>query len=714
MDVQLSEDNNTINLTSNNNNNSNEEKIEKSLDSLQLNEQQEQQQNSNSNKINKENKSSGNLNGQVWRSSKPQNVSLDQLQQSCSGTNSQQNSNGNVDSNKDNNTSPLISLTPRDKNINNSPSPATISINSNSNNTEDSNNIKDNSNKDNSNKDNSNKDNSSKDNESNSNSNSNSNNGSFWWLSKFKIGSLTNNNNNNNNTPPANTSTKNEQDSITLAKEKEKEKEKEKDEDDGEILYHTTPSSKIIKEGYLNKQGHLRKNWLQRYFILTDISLEYYKEKGQPLLNQIPLTECAISLADTETKKSFCFKISHATRKSFYLYSCVSGSDIERDSYEWIGAIQEVIDNLAATAAAVATPKEVQIVTEDHPSYELVHAISNALLFSLGKTSAAHISSLVDDDFSAYEQQTYTTSSSSSSNSSGGNSKSAGQSLSYKFVDYAPKVFRKIRELSNVNPADYMISLTRDTLTEIPTPGRSNSLFYFTSDKKYLIKTITTSEYDHLRSILQNYYEHLSQYKDSLLVKYFGLHHISPSKMKNTYFVVMENIFENRHIDETYDLKGSTLNRKAETGKSVLMDLDFCTRIFISDEMKILFFKQIEIDCSFLEKVFSMDYSLLLGISYLHGKKVDTDVENERLSIFKRENGGMISRTPDGEHYDRVYYIAIIDMLTTYNIKKQIEHTYKATLYDTKDSMSAVDPTTYNKRFKQYLTRITGWTKLQT
>ncbi|GAM26099.1 hypothetical protein SAMD00019534_092740 [Acytostelium subglobosum LB1] len=494
----------------------------------------------------------------------------------------------------------------------------------------------------------------------------------------------------------------------------------EQKDEDGETLYHaSTSSTKTIKEGYLNKQGHLRKNWLQRYFVLTDVSLEYYKDKGQPMLNQIPLSECTISLADTETKKAFCFKIAHPIRKTFYLYSSVSGGEIERDSYEWIGAIQEAIDNLASQLPAVS-PMVQSVVTENHRSYELVHAISNALLYSLGKTSAAIIGELTAEDFSAYEQQTINV------------SRPNSAAMSYKFVDYAPKVFRRIRELSNVNPADYMISLTQDSLTETPSPGRSNSLFYYTSDKKYIVKTISSTEFEQLRSVLNSYYTHLVTNKDTLLVKYYGLHHISPSKMKNTYFVIMENIFEDRNMDEIYDLKGSTLNRKAETAKQVMMDLDFSTRIFVSDEIKILLLMQIENDCNvciiivvhvkggggaltkyyfqFLEKVDSMDYSLLLGIRYLHGNSgVETNIE-DKLSNFKREQGGMIARTIDGECYDRIYYFAIIDILTTYNIKKQLEHTYKATIYDT-DTMSAVNPNTYSKRFKQFLLKIIGWNK---
>ncbi|EGC39800.1 hypothetical protein DICPUDRAFT_52460 [Dictyostelium purpureum] len=505
------------------------------------------------------------------------------------------------------------------------------------------------------------------------------------------------------------------------------------DEVEDQIFTHSSIDSAttIVREGYLNKQGHLRKNWLCRYFILTETSLEYYKDKGSQFLNRIPLSECTIQMAEIEIKKSLCFKITHLpTKRPFYLFSNerTNTTEYERDSYEWIGSVQEVIDkqqNLLKASTVDSLDSSASIVTETHKNYELVHCMSHALLFSLGKISAAPMSDLCMEDFQASETFNVNkevslpcTPLSTSPSVSGSaipnmtttsTSASIKSQFSYKFTDYSPKVFRKIRELCKVNSADYMLSLAQNTLTEEPTQGKSNSLFYFTSDKKLLIKTITTTEFEHLKSLLPNYYFHLLQNPDSLIVKFYGLHYISPSKMKNTFFVVMDNIFGDHQMDEIYDLKGSTLQRKAEEGKRVLMDLDFSSRIFISEDMKNKFFKQIENDCNFLEKNSSMDYSLLLGIHYLKGKKINDEDIDDQQPFFKKEMGGILSRTASGDLYDRVYYLGIIDILTVYNIKKQIEHTYKSVAYDTIDSMSAVDPTTYSKRFKNFIQKITGW-----
>ena len=50
------------------------------------------------------------------------------------------------------------------------------------------------------------------------------------------------------------------------------------------ILYISIVVTKIqgnvVKEGFLTKQGKVRKNWKKRYCVLTPTSLQYFKSKG--------------------------------------------------------------------------------------------------------------------------------------------------------------------------------------------------------------------------------------------------------------------------------------------------------------------------------------------------------------------------------------------------------------------------------------------------
>lgn len=48
-----------------------------------------------------------------------------------------------------------------------------------------------------------------------------------------------------------------------------------------------------------------------------------------------------------------------------------------------------------------------------------------------------------------------------------------------------------------------------ETLYELCSSGKSGALFYFTKDKKYLLKTIPEREFVKLRAVLKDYMEHL-------------------------------------------------------------------------------------------------------------------------------------------------------------------------------------------------------------
>ena len=67
---------------------------------------------------------------------------------------------------------------------------------------------------------------------------------------------------------------------------------------------------------------------------------------------------------------------------------------------------------------------------------------------------------------------------------------------------------------------------------------------------------------------MKQYYGHLRHNRDSLIIKFFGLHKIK-LRIKERLsdpeicFVVMSNVFEScKEIEEKYDLKGSLYGRK--------------------------------------------------------------------------------------------------------------------------------------------------------
>ncbi|KAM3625011.1 uncharacterized protein V6R79_005561 [Siganus canaliculatus] len=98
----------------------------------------------------------------------------------------------------------------------------------------------------------------------------------------------------------------------------------------------------VLKQGYVMKKGHKRKNWTERWFVLRPKSLSYYvsedllEKKGVIILDQ----DCCVeSLPDKEGKK--CLFMIKCTDKTFE----ISASD-KKKKQEWIRAVQSCIQYL--------------------------------------------------------------------------------------------------------------------------------------------------------------------------------------------------------------------------------------------------------------------------------------------------------------------------------------------------------------------------------
>lgn len=63
-----------------------------------------------------------------------------------------------------------------------------------------------------------------------------------------------------------------------------------------------------------------------------------------------------------------------------------------------------------------------------------------------------------------------------------------------------------MRKKFNVDEADYMRSISETELKEISNPGASGSVFYRTSDDKYILKTVQYEECAFLKKLLAGIY----------------------------------------------------------------------------------------------------------------------------------------------------------------------------------------------------------------
>lgn len=118
------------------------------------------------------------------------------------------------------------------------------------------------------------------------------------------------------------------------------------------------------------------------------------------------------------------------------------------------------------------------------------------------------------------------------------------------------------------------------SLKELSNPGVSGSIFYVSSDDKFIIKTVQHKEAEFLRTLLPGYYMNLHQNTRTLLPKFFGLF-CYQSLGKNIRLLVMNNLLpQSIKMHEKFDLKGSTYKRfasKQERAKPnpTLKDLNF-------------------------------------------------------------------------------------------------------------------------------------------
>lgn len=75
------------------------------------------------------------------------------------------------------------------------------------------------------------------------------------------------------------------------------------------------------------------------------------------------------------------------------------------------------------------------------------------------------------------------------------------------------------------------------------------------------------------------------------------------------------------------------------------------------------------------------------------------------LDPFLMNGGGFLTSNQGCEVYDVILYFGIIDILQDYDITKKLEHAYKSLQVDP-NSISAVDPKLYSRRFQDFVGRI--------
>merc|ERR1712071_141636 len=240
-------------------------------------------------------------------------------------------------------------------------------------------------------------------------------------------------------------------------------------------------------------------------------------------------------------------------------------------------------------------------------------------------------------------------------------------------------------------------------------------------------------EVELMHFLLKEYHPYIvERHGRTLLPQYLGMYRLTVDGIEN-YLFVTRNVFSKRlPLHNKYDLKGSTVERDAsdkekEKELPTLKDNDFLkdgTKIIIGSEAKELLMETLTADVEFLMKLQIMDYSLLLGVhdcDQVVEDNIDVaasgDNENDEDSCDSNapvEYTGKIVPELDiyaipckeDENKKEVYFLALVDILTHYGVKKQAAKAAKTVKYGSHVGISTVEPDQYGRRFLDFMNKI--------
>ncbi len=292
-------------------------------------------------------------------------------------------------------------------------------------------------------------------------------------------------------------------------------------------------------------------------------------------------------------------------------------------------------------------------VEEGHVNWVTAYNMLTGIRFTVSRTNAKMDRDLTDADFDARHKFSFDIT---------GNELTPSAKYDFKFKDYSPWVFRHLRSIFGLDPADYLVSLTsKYILSELGSPGKSGSFFYFSRDYKYIIKTIHHAEHKLLRKVLRDYYRHVVDNPNTLISQFYGLHRVKIPYGRKIHFVVMNNLFPpHRDIHQMFDLKGSTIGRDfkeedlASNPRATLKDLNWLRRGYhleFDARIRQIFLDQMKKDVALLQRLHIMDYSLLVGMHDM-GKGNEQNLRETTLRVFQPGGGNEddyatpLTRTP--------------------------------------------------------------------
>lgn len=266
--------------------------------------------------------------------------------------------------------------------------------------------------------------------------------------------------------------------------------------------------------------------------------------------------------------------------------------------------------------------------------------------------------------------------------------------------------------------------------------GASGSFFFFTHDKSFVIKTMTSSEKKFFFSKFgKSYFQYLQSNPSSYIARIYGIYTVTMQGHAPIHLMMLAHTLKIPRMERVlriYDLKGSTVNRKVKVKKGgsrtqTLKDLNFMQLkkaepldLIEIDQAFVL--KQLQRDTEFLKSQSIMDYSLLFAVEKADVEARQSinsrDKDDNAKSPSSRHRSGKSANTPNSSNNRRLelleaslnknpyelesqsgrvkYHLAIIDYLQEWNANKKLERLLKVNLRNADpQGLSAIEPDSY-------------------
>jgi Phosphatidylinositol-4-phosphate 5-Kinase len=345
-----------------------------------------------------------------------------------------------------------------------------------------------------------------------------------------------------------------------------------------------------------------------------------------------------------------------------------------------------------------------------------------------------------------------------------------GSTLVGQLKAYRPVLFRKLREAAGIPESLYADSLNfaQSALSCLSADSKSGQAFWVSHNEQVVVKTIKHYECKNMCRILDSYAKHmLSSEGKSCISAVLGLYRVQPISGGCKYFMVSRNVYPPSHVNsfggirKQFDLKGSTVGRRAAPTSRVMKDLDLMASgaaLHMGTQARTELLRTLERDVQFLRKHGFMDYSLLVavevpapeaaavaasestvstvvsetgsGVPQAEGEGggggagagalTDSKITSvsDSISVSSRSNSRAVTSADDDDDDDDVhkgklvlhgadglrYHFGIIDFLQKYSFRKHLE-TFLKGLFDDSSKISCVAPTLYARRMLSFIAR---------